>query len=722
VPDDFTIKLDTDFYGPFHLKPKVAAKSELTNDKTRPRDITYKPGCILYDAFYISENLKTQSNYDKIQLILKEYDINNENLKENYFLNDTIKGVYSQGEVHGVGTLSKANLSSIGGLDVTNIADGFAKFIVKRTKQELSITFFDQFKEKLKTYPDLQTIFPSTTKILEAVDQEIYDYSNYLNNMREAFRSDLQVLDENLPSIINNHEDLFKRKNYFELAVALKTSCYISSSLKHDKHPGDILDNYPTSYFDDAPIEATPRLDVLKGSIQLLQLISESMRESDTTKHNYWVSIDKVRELVNDKQALKIYFGLFIQQAHKKYDNIKFNDSTNLYCILNDSNVVKNFNNDYSAYKQYFLNFGTKINELNAMVKQYSKPTNDSIKIELYAKYFKTSLQFIEYCTQVNELPHLKEIPSIKDLGEKTKIYFDIAYETINLTTAINRKRYPEAINHLIIIYDEVVKQPQFTEETDKSLKEGKTKKKELTKNTTPAVNEDKSGNNAPIGHALNSKTVVNNKGDNHNKVNQTLGLILKYGAFMSNMVNASTSDEVEAAIESVALPSGSARIKRETNFNVSLNAYCGFFTGHEEEKFSFKNGGLLNSYGITVPIGLALSWGHSLLPGTHWMNGGASSTVFFSFFDIGAIATFRFVDDTTKTLSKIELKDIISPGIFLSWGIPKTPISLNLGYQITPYLREVSTSNNTFKSSYSRFSVSVCVDLPLLNCYSKPR
>jgi len=36
--------------------------------------------------------------------------------------------------------------SLIGGLDITNIADGFAKFLVERTKEELATAFFEKFK------------------------------------------------------------------------------------------------------------------------------------------------------------------------------------------------------------------------------------------------------------------------------------------------------------------------------------------------------------------------------------------------------------------------------------------------------------------------------------------------------------------------------------------------------------------------------------------------
>ena len=70
-----------------------------------------------------------------------------------------------------VKALVSSAVSSIGSLDVTNIADGFAKFLVKRTKQELNMAFFTKFKEELSKpeYRDLQTVFPQTWRALQAI-------------------------------------------------------------------------------------------------------------------------------------------------------------------------------------------------------------------------------------------------------------------------------------------------------------------------------------------------------------------------------------------------------------------------------------------------------------------------------------------------------------------------------------------------------------------------
>ena len=56
----------------------------------------------------------------------------------------------------------KGIVSSIGGLNVTNFADGLAKFMVKRFKEELNLAFFEKFKQDLDDprYVELKILFP----------------------------------------------------------------------------------------------------------------------------------------------------------------------------------------------------------------------------------------------------------------------------------------------------------------------------------------------------------------------------------------------------------------------------------------------------------------------------------------------------------------------------------------------------------------------------------
>jgi hypothetical protein len=107
-----------------------------------------------------------------------------------------------------------------------------------------------------------------------------------------------------------------------------------------------------------------------------------------------------------------------------------------------------------------------------------------------------------------------------------------------------------------------------------------------------------------------------------------------------------------------------------------------------------------------------------------HW-----SYSVFVSLIDIGTIASFRFNSpDSVTQIPKVQLKDIVSPGLFFSIGIPKTPLSINLGTQMGANLRKVNAStptnpdpsNQYADKVYWRYSLSVCVDIPLINLFTK--
>jgi hypothetical protein len=54
--------------------------------------------------------------------------------------------------------------SKIGGLNVSNFADGLAKFLVERTKEEMNIAFFERFRNVLNAYPEMKVLFPKTTR------------------------------------------------------------------------------------------------------------------------------------------------------------------------------------------------------------------------------------------------------------------------------------------------------------------------------------------------------------------------------------------------------------------------------------------------------------------------------------------------------------------------------------------------------------------------------
>jgi hypothetical protein len=658
------------------------------------------------DAIAIARLLRSSpANNAGIAAILKAYGIRSDtDLKANAFLASVInisaliENSSDKGEAQ-----STSILSGIGGVDVTTIADGFARFIVQRTKKELAIAFFDNFRKKLQEYPDLNGLFPQTAKLLQSIDAELYDYNNYIANLRAAFRSDLQGIDEQLPALADRHRDLLMQPETIGFNIGLRAGCYVSTSLKQDMHPGDLLAGFPMDLLDTAiSVDATAWMPV-KGSLQLLQLFSESLRESEAGRNSYWVGMEKLRQLGSDKDLFKVYMGLVLQLAGQRYEGVVFDNKTSFYAAMNSPALVKRVDNSYSvfqSFRTFFLGFGTRVGELNTLIASINADASDSVRAEQYLRYFKASTQFLQYSVQVTRLPGLDGLPALNKLPNTCQPYFAMAEGACNLASAIVRKDYPGIVNHLLSLYNNL-----------------------LQLRTAPAAASSLSlASGAPVTTSVALPAVADAQSQ------KTAALLARYGSFMVNMIDAQSSADVAAAIESVALPAGSARVKRNTATNVAINAYCGLFWGREVIKGydADKVFSKWNAFGLTAPIGVSFSKGNALLPWPlsrlplgHWK--GASASWFLSLVDLGAVAAFRFRDDGTEQVPTIKLKDIFSPGIFWSVGFPRTPISVNLGVQAGPNLRKVTAVANDFSDKiYVRYSMSFCVDLPLLNIVTK--
>jgi hypothetical protein len=650
-------------------------------------------------------------------------------IQKNFSNNPFIRLPQLAGSSAAPAILGTQGISALGGLNVTTFADGLAKFLVERVKEELSTAFFTRFKDELAKYPDLQILFPTTYTALRAVDVEIYNYTSYINLLREAFIKDFQTMLPQLRRLVmdKRYEPFFNNPSNKFLQPILLTSISISEQLQHGKHPGEILHNVAN--------DATLKLDSidpnLKPSFLTLDLFVQSLRSN--SQEHYLVPFDTIRQyLFRDEITLRIYLGLLYQQA----ENINFTirgQSKSFRSILDSAASTANeFEKLKSKIEEDQMAIADRTNAvhqtLQAIRQQNRNPETKATYSEYFSFYSQT-LDLLEYSASVAE----KWGASLNE--EKKNTYFFVARSAGNCYLDINQKKYASAILGLYSIYDTVFVKNKLSSELNRLASTGLTEKPTLNailpQVSAVAVTEkgknlikdlqkliaDTTPNCETISKKLKELSLEITS--NQSVVIQKL---IKYGNFGAQLAAAENSEDVKNLIESVALPAGSSSIKRKSSFNVSLNSYVGIFGGSERIK-GVDNSFRINSYGLAAPVGISVSRGHSIFfIGTGKKNWGWSSSIFLSIVDIGAIASFRFTNDSTESIPNIELKDIISPGIFFSLGIPKTPISINAGYQIGPLLRKVTATNNELGESYTRISISVCVDIPLLNFYTKSR
>jgi hypothetical protein len=588
-------------------------------------------------------------------------------------------------------------LKAAGGLDVTNLAHGFAKFLVKRTKEELNVAFFTRFKEELEDpkYRDLQTVFPQTYRALQAIGEDIYNYQTYIQTLRECFEKDLAGILTNLPQVMDNHAEFFKKEP--ELEAILRSGFYIAKALQNKKHPGDILADYPENYLNKSDSN-------FRAGLRTMQVLSKSLRyynpdESESDESQYWITQKQLKKLYNNRHLQELYLGLLQENIRKANITFRANrQNVRLDSIMALAYPISTeIQDNIPSYEQFIKSFSDKFQDVEQKIETLKGIKKDSVLIENYYSFFGATLDLMRHAVEIETLPYFPEL----GLREKTDKYFQTAQTASDLVLDVNRRNYSAAIvnaHHLFsLIYNNKNKSTLNTMEAE--LKNNTSRKPKALK--------------LEISILKDSSAVMS--------------YFYKYGTFMASVVQAKSSDEVAAAIEAFALPSGSSRIKRESDFNVSLNAYVGLFTGFErinkvDEKFK------LNSFGVTAPIGVAVSSGKCKFFGQgegHW-----SYSLFVSVIDLGSVTSYRFDTHASDTASvdqvpTIQLKDIFSPGVFFSIGIPKSPISINLGTQMGPNLRKVTTNNLGLTNEYSnavywRYSLSILVDIPILNFYTR--
>ncbi|MCU7494149.1 MAG: hypothetical protein HF314_07645 [Ignavibacteria bacterium] len=724
---------------------------EFSNNKPQPdtgktdteKITTYKrlTRIPFYDAYLLSDYKNTGRTEVKevLNYYLSEKNVTEtskliERFSGNPFLNEFVEKAFSDRSwdtVHlsssSLLDLSGVTPGALAGVEVTNVADGLAKFIVKRAREELTIAFFRRFKDMMKDndYRDAAALFPETYKALNAIGNEIYQFNAYMQTLRECFEKDLRELPAHLPLITENHPEFYNMHR--ELKALLLSGSYIAEGFRFNEHPGKILENFPDQYLEDLDSN-------WRASVQTIQIISASFRDSARTNASgsYWVSSEEVKKLVANREVFKIFLGLIYEESkHPGGDSlaVRFSKGICLPGILKTAGKKGSFEKYYSSYKNYFTRLGTGTNKLASIMKDIKDTKSNPEALELYCNFLNESVNFMEAVSDIRDLlPDEDIMPGlnrklISDLRDSIKVYFDLVRSSVQLVWDIKRRSYASALVNVVRIYSQI--RPKLTDMESENIKQQLADLQKPQKSVEGGIRLAFKGTGLRDDIALNKPAIdklrreLDNIKNDAERSEKVMNDILKYGTFAATIVQANNSDQVEEAIEAFTLPAGSSSIKRESAFNAALNAYAGFHIGYEHirqlsETFN------LNSMGLAAPIGVSFGWGHNLLgfsTEASW-----STSLYLSLLDLGAIASFRVNDDTTKSIPAVQLKDILSPGLFLSLGIPSSPVSFNLGFQMGPNLHEVKATENKFRNEiYLRYSIGLCIDIPLLNLYTRP-
>ncbi|MCC6459582.1 MAG: hypothetical protein IT260_03860 [Saprospiraceae bacterium] len=193
-----------------------------------------------------------------------------------------------------------------------------------------------------------------------------------------------------------------------------------------------------------------------------------------------------------------------------------------------------------------------------------------------------------------------------------------------------------------------------------------------------------------------------------------------RYLSFAQNLIDAKTKEELLEALEQAADPVGNYRLKRSHPLTVSITSFPGLFAGREQYEAGVNNKTMFNTFGLTAPLGLAVSFsGNKNGPGSRLVpelkKQKISYTVFVPVLDVGAITALRLVDQNAE-LPELEWKNFIAPGLFLNLGFKNSPLSIHAGAQVGPSTIQIGST----RPRLWRFGAGVSVDLHLWSIYTK--
>ncbi len=556
--------------------------------------------------------------------------------------------------------------NAVGGLDVTNISKGLALFMIERAKQELNIAFFDQFKNFVEKNPEIQIMFPKTSEALANLLS--YTYPTMIPTLRGKFEEDLAALPVHFEKIFDLPRYQKLSEQYPAIKVVFKSIPLLFQLGNKSYAPIDIIRDFAAfPEWKEAPKDSD--FQNTGNAIKLAGILSESLRINIGKDSSGWVTPKKLYDdIIKDPITKNLYIGLVFGMIRKeeivfytKSGKIKLADT-----LIKRSTFI-------TLYQDQLLQLtetiSSEIKEIKKTLSKGEQPT-----VENYNRYLSSCIDAVELGFDIAKYFNV----SINNYPDYIIIFRNVndLYKNI-----YNRQYTPAIINSITII--------------DKTITL-------IGNNVQQGKGKAKNDNLAKITKFQNRLTDLS-----------------RYGIFMSNMTQAQSPEEVQNAIEAAALPVGSSVIKKYSDFNISIQSYVGAYCLFNKSTSSTVNT-WNNSFGITAPIGVSFSTG---------LRNAGSISLFGSLIDLGAIVDYDLkttTDTAHKTTTttkdfKIELGQIFSPGVYLVYGAgAKIPLSLGIGAQYGPGLGKVNNGQTIVNNPSWRYSVFLCVDIPMFNLFNK--
>jgi len=560
-------------------------------------------------------------------------------------------------------------LPSIGGLDVTNIANGISDLLIERGKEELTVAFFDRFKTFSTAHPEFQILFPATTSNLNNL--LTYSYPQMIPALRLGFMNDLKQIPYNLDGVLELPKYQLLLENFPEVTVAIRSIKLLHQLETGTSNAADIINEFAN--FPEWKKQGSIGFENMANTLQLAAIFSQSLRtnKKDTT---IWVSAADVDKMLANNGLTQIYLGLLYQQIYNK--GIKFHvDSKHPATTERLADIL-------AAQKSVVILFQSKIAAFITIADKVTL-TYKSLKSAINAKKLTDSAIYNYINISLDAVDYSCSIVKLFDTTLTSDQYLTIARKANSLYRDVYSKQYTAIVSDAVDFLTEV---------------------HDLTKDNTSNSRAD----TLAVG-PLNSLFDFVEK-------------VKPYALLMANIVEAKTSDDVKTALENAILPVGSYSIKQKAICNISVNAYIGY-------AYDFNTIGLNKVYahGVYAPIGFSFTFNVAhIFNSKNGSTAFLTPTVFASVFDLGSIVSYKMSNTNTPSGStntmnqQIKIESIFSPSLQLLLGIRGTPIAIGAGWRKTPTLFYSGNGTYTTVAARDVFNVTALIDIPFFTLHNK--
>jgi hypothetical protein len=631
---------------------------------------------------------------------------------------------------------SFSNLSGAAGTTLFgNIANGTADFLIKRAEDELAVAIFSKLQAFLARYPEFATLFPQTCALVAKV--EAYNFSNILSALESAIQADLKGFVGKIPSLYGLPKYQTLNKKFPPLTLVFSASTIISDIDSKDNIATTMADLGTQTYLKNEQ-------NNYSSIIRLACLLSNGIRNvytgmpNDPTTVSYITSSDYKgivpAKLADQEEFARYFLGLIYQQAA----GIQISMGTKQTTV---QELIHQWQNKDSAVVNRILAMGTQLKSVDSLLTALKSKDEGAANLNPAAT--KHDQRYLLYAQLAGEVLNMTApfvnganpgSPYALLLTELQSYWNPLTTNAVNMLNAFDLKQYDLAMQDLsqflgtlAQFLDNVEANKTQSSALQTTVKSGLTDALNATSTIIGAVtntydslkivydslSRPGSGFSTVVVQNLQStlqmlkdslntlqttKSGLSTQAADIEKTIYCLSDILKYAGVLASISQAQNSAEVENLLESTALPAGSSRIKKVTDFNIAVNAYVGGFG-----RSGSVGSGFTNRYGFTAPIGFTFS---------HGFDECGSVSFFAGVFDIGNIIQYKLNNEGTYE-QNISLAGIVSPSLQLAYGLPwYLPISIGAGCQWTS---PVTNTTNDIRLT-GHFNAFIGVDIPLFN------